>query len=401
MIKELFNYVLENYINEYDKASNNDPNFGVITHELPMALGTLIPLRTDIEITGSMGVGNKTDYPWVAIFNKRITTSATKGLYIVYLFKKDMSGFYISLNQGITYFKNTYNSKRYDYAMKVAKYFKEEIGDDYFSKNEIDLCSTKNSLGYGYAKTNIISKFYLKNSFTDEELINDLNKMLLIYDELVGVLAENEYNYNEVIKNIINEPEEVMQKADDAIEEINKIISNPTDVNVVRTLKYVEPKVRQNKKYDLIRNRAVIRKIDWLEKARSDIEIGMLGEKLALEYEKSRLIHEGLEKYANKVQRVSIKSDAMGYDIISYIRNVDKVEKIYIEVKTTTNKLDVPFQVSLNELKASNELDSKYCLFRIYDVKNPTPSFYKVYGKIEDNFKVDAITFMAKYKGKK
>ena len=208
-------------------------------------------------------------------------------------------------------------------------------------------------------------------------------------------------NHKDEHGRIINEPEEVMQKADDAIEEINKIISNPTDVNVVRTLKYVEPKVRQNKKYDLIRSRAIIRKIDWLEKARSDIEIGMLGEKLALEYEKSRLIHEGLEKYANKVQRVSIKSDAMGYDIISYIRNVDKVEKIYIEVKTTTNKLDVPFQVSLNELKASNELDSKYCLFRIYDVKNPTPSFYKVYGKIEDNFKVDAITFMAKYKGKK
>ena len=67
--------------------------------------------RKDFYIKGSMGQGNKTLYPWVAIMNRNVTTTTQKGLYIVYLFKKDMSGFYITLAQGITNFENS-NAKR-------------------------------------------------------------------------------------------------------------------------------------------------------------------------------------------------------------------------------------------------------------------------------------------------
>ena len=77
------------------------------------------------------------------------------------------------------------------------------------------------------------------------------------------------------------------------------------------------------------------------------------------------------------------------------------MEKVYLEVKTTTNKLDVDFPVSRNEVEESNKKKGRYCIFRIYDAKNVTPSFYKVFGKISDNFDLDPITYLARYIGKK
>ncbi|MDE6993143.1 MAG: DUF3578 domain-containing protein, partial [Lachnospiraceae bacterium] len=51
-------------------------------------------------ITGSVGQGNWAMVPWICIFNRKITTTATKGVYIVYLLSKDGNSLYLTLNQG-------------------------------------------------------------------------------------------------------------------------------------------------------------------------------------------------------------------------------------------------------------------------------------------------------------
>ena len=400
MLKDLFSSVLENYINGFKKTDKTDPIYDVLIHEIPTALGALFHMRKDLLVAGSLGKGQKTDYPWVAIYNKNITTSAQRGLYLVYLFKKDKSGFYISLNQGITYYSETYKRKKYEYARKVADYFRDEIGDVYFDKGNIDLGGKTGTLGYGYQETNIISKYYAKNSFTTEELEQDLLKILAIYDELVGVLGEDGYDYNNAINKIVFSDDDSFESADEAIDEIKKAINSPTDLSVVRTLKNVEPKEKRTKKYSRIRTGAPIKKTDYIKKAKADMEVGQLGEMLALEYEKERLIKEGYPDLAAKVRRVSIVSDAYGYDIESYELIGLKMEKVYLEVKTTTNKLDVDFPVSRNEVEESNKKKGRFCIFRIYDAKSVTPSFYKVFGKIEDNFELDPVTYLARYVGK-
>ena len=53
-------------------------------------------------VKGSVGAGRWTDVHWVAIFDKRITTSAQRGVYIVYLLNKDTKSLYLTLNQGAT-----------------------------------------------------------------------------------------------------------------------------------------------------------------------------------------------------------------------------------------------------------------------------------------------------------
>ena len=61
--------------------------------------------------------------------------------------------------------------------------------------------------------------------------------------------------------------------------------------------------------------RSPVKKIDYIEKAKADMGIGQLGEMLALQFERERLIREGFNDLANKVSHVAIISDAYGYDI--------------------------------------------------------------------------------------
>ena len=56
------------------------------------------------------------------------------------------------------------------------------------------------------------------------------------------------------------------------------------------------------------------------------------------------------------------------------------------------------FFVSANEVEKSNLLGSDYWLYRIFDCDSINPKFYKVKGKISDNFEIDPINFIARLK---
>lgn len=40
--------------------------------------------------------------PWIAILDSNVTRTAQEGLYVVYLFRQDLSRVYLSMNQGAT-----------------------------------------------------------------------------------------------------------------------------------------------------------------------------------------------------------------------------------------------------------------------------------------------------------
>lgn len=386
MIKDLFQFILNNYISNDNRISNTSLLYEKLIHDLPFNLGLLNPTRTDLCIKGSMGQGNKTNYPWISILNKNITSSTKNGLYIAYLFKKDMTGFYLTLDQGITYFEEKYKRKKYEACKRVVEYFKSHINDDYFSKEKINLVDThKGTLGYGYEMTTIISKYYESGKFTEEELINDYQKMIDIYDEIYKNMNTN--NYNEIIDRIINftkSDKEHFVCADEAIEVI-KTALEPIDgqpYDFSKQLNEVKPFIDKSTKYKEITN-PLISKTDYIKKAKRDAEIGYLGEKLVIEYEKQRLINMNLNEFADKVKWQSLKSDGFGYDILSY--DFDEfsfeVKPIYIEVKTTTNKVYCEFPVSMGEVVKSKQLNKQYWIYRIYNVLED-PKFYRVSGSI-------------------
>lgn len=138
------------------------------------------------------------------------------------------------------------------------------------------------------------------------------------------------------------------------------------------------------------------RKTDYLQKAKRDAAIGLRGEELVVYYEKATLEELGLNDLAQKVKWVAKEADDYGYDVLSYDKN--GLEK-YIEVKTTTlNKDTHPFDISVNEVIASDNYNDQYWLYRIYNVEGKEAKFYKTNGSLSEQFELVPTSYKAYFK---
>lgn len=404
-----FQFVLDNYLNGGRKVSSLEECHKVICQSLKKEISAFFPTNHWI-VKGSTGQGNRSMCPWVAALNKKVTTSTMYGVYIVYLFRSDMSGFYLSLNQGITNFQIKYKNKKYEYAMKVADYFRSEIPHSIFSTDEIVLLSHRGERGFGYERTNILSKFYPSHGFTDTELQHDLLKMKDVYDFLIDHFPQSA-TYEDVVEKVIDfvsvnsrkaASERFLLNADEAEFKISKALEKDSVhlEGVEIKLQEVEPKVDISKSLAALDDEQNVNlKIDYLKKAEADAKIGLQGEKLAIQFEKDRLCKIGLSEYSEKIKWVAMKNDSAGYDIDSFDLIHGQIHPIKIEVKSTSSKIDREFYVSLGEVLASKKFNEYYFVYRIYNINSVNPKIYRVRGKIEDNFSIDPITFLAKYRG--
>ena len=85
----------------------------------------------------------------------------------------------------------------------------------------------------------------------------------------------------------------------------------------------------------------------------------------------------------------------MGYDIESVDIINGKEQKIFIEVKSTSDRIDSPFYVSKNQVETSNNLGIYYRILRLFDVGSTKPKYYYSAGRIEDHFELDPVTYLA------
>jgi len=165
----------------------------LILNDIPSNIfGKASLLETEYKIQGSVGKGNISEIPWICIFDKEITESAESGFYIVYLLKADMSGFYLSLNQGWTQYERNFKPKSIAMAeieksaLKLKKKLKTISG---FSFDPIDLKGSS-SLAKGYELGNICSLYYDSNNLPNSSaLINDLQKLIGTYRELKAIVG--------------------------------------------------------------------------------------------------------------------------------------------------------------------------------------------------------------------
>ena len=117
-------------------------------------------------------------------------------------------------------------------------------------------------------------------------------------------------------------------------------------------------------------------KKDYISDYMKAQEIGEFGENYVFDLEKKYL-------KKNKINLlpvwVSKKSDKYGFDIQSYRKINNSIEKIFIEVKTTSGGLKQAFFVSENEYKTSLSLGIKYYVFRVYDASDESTIKHKEY----------------------
>lgn len=366
-----------------ERFSKESNQYKLIKSLIPQALSnTEIIDESKYLIDGSAGAGGWALIPWVAIMDLRVTKSATKGFYIVYLFKNDFSGLYISLNQGWTEFEESRKAeglspKEIRTKLKyLSEYWTHEITSDKsrFNSNPIQLQveGSSNRLAKGYENGHILGKFYdFKDLPSSEELLLDMRELLGIYNELVGKLGEN---YLLTVQKILN------NEIDYSLPVEENIISIDFDTANIEEIFYSDISYRPK------RNNFSGNNIDFEVKNKKNKKLGDSGEELVMKFEQNRLRTLGLPKNYAPEWHSRTQGDGLGYDILSY--NAE-MEKIYIEVKSTSADENTHFFISNRELERSRVEGDNYYLYRLSNLRKNSNVKLEVYNGPLDEQKFD------------
>ena len=172
----------------------NNPFGTFVRSEIPEALyETGLVDREKYLITASVGAGNWAMIPWICIFDRSITTSATKGVYIVYLLSKDSRRLYLTFNQGCTEIRNQHSKRETIEIMhQTAEKIRSMVSNQGFTAScDIDLGMGLTELGVLYREGTIFYKEYNAEAIPEkEELLDDLSRMMTLYRQY-AVLREN------------------------------------------------------------------------------------------------------------------------------------------------------------------------------------------------------------------
>ncbi len=150
----------KNYLEEARSKYRATPNSRILTQEIPGLVVDSTTLGDGYKVYGSVGTGNWVEIPWFAILDKEITSSTTKGYYVVFLFDKELQNLYLCLSVGYTQFEEEYGTKEGRQRIKAtSKHYARLLSADKhgFTSGAIEL-HANNNLGKGYEAGTIISK---------------------------------------------------------------------------------------------------------------------------------------------------------------------------------------------------------------------------------------------------
>ena len=196
--------LLKKFMEEYESelnAARKDKDFkrplgNIVRKDIAHLIEAQLP-ENIYKVKGSVGAGSWADVPWVGVFDKRITTSAQRGVYIVYLLNKTTKELFLTLNQGVTDVVTTSNSKAADNLQNRAQSIRGKIGS--FPGLEISL-NGSGSKAYDAGCIYYI-KYTLDSLPEDEELYSDLNKFIdaykAYYDKVFLTSEENNVQVEE------------------------------------------------------------------------------------------------------------------------------------------------------------------------------------------------------------
>ena len=189
MLRQALERVLREYQLAVKHPLKGHPLAQLITKDIPQYLSSLIPHSGRYKIEGSVGKGNWARCPWVSAFDVQITESAQSGYYPVYLFRGNMTGVYLSLNQGVTDIRENYKENPKEVLRRHATDFRGKLGEipDRFPERRIDLTTrSETELASFYEDGNICARFYPSGALpSEEDLTHDFREMIKQYASLV------------------------------------------------------------------------------------------------------------------------------------------------------------------------------------------------------------------------
>jgi 5-methylcytosine-specific restriction protein A len=195
-LREGIERVLAEYLGAKKQTFTQHPIACLIRQDIRKAVARLSGDEERLTFKGSAGQANWVMGPWIGVFNPLVTHTAQRGYYVCFLFREDMQGVYLSLNQAMTQAKDLYKSDAKTALLARAQNYRAMLGlqNVGISSIKIDLApaSADNDTAF-YEAGNIYAKFYEAGSVPgDDMLAKDLQEMLGFYERLVVSEAAGE-----------------------------------------------------------------------------------------------------------------------------------------------------------------------------------------------------------------
>lgn len=204
-----FYKLMDEYAHELSEARATEnfkrPFGSLVRKEIVEYISRIVSDKT-YYIKGSVGAGRWTDVPWIAVFDTRITKSAQKGIYIVYLLNKETKELYLTFNQGatdvaqeggtsegklaFTGIASTSGNKTLDKLKRRA----QSIRDIQGIKNGIDVDNVETGSPAYNAGCICYKKYTLDNLPDDVSLQNDLLEYIEIYKQYYLSIVNSKSN---------------------------------------------------------------------------------------------------------------------------------------------------------------------------------------------------------------
>lgn len=135
-------------------------------------------------------------------------------------------------------------------------------------------------------------------------------------------------------------------------------------------------------------------KRDYVAREARNSSLGKAGEEFVVGYERWRLIRNGLNELADKVEHVSAsKGDGLGFDVLSFERNG---RERFIEVKTTAFAKETPFFLTQTELDRSRIDTDLFHLYRVFEFREE-PKLFALQGAVDQHCILDPQSYRARF----
>lgn len=195
--KELgFAEALQTFLDAYGSARNGPfTTVGPVSTAMSALRSWLescapVEARKTLKVKISVGQGNWTRTPWIALLDERVTTSTQRGFYVVFLISDDLSVTYLTLNQGMTELvarlgQGGATERMESFARSSRLALADALSERFQLDNEIEL-RAQTSASTNYEAGTIAHKAYETGALPeDDEVIKDLEDLLEGYDSLI------------------------------------------------------------------------------------------------------------------------------------------------------------------------------------------------------------------------
>ena len=396
-LSDILQQISQNYSRARTEPFKNHEMLDLVNRKLRTAIPSYL-LEDNYDVKGSVGKGNWALIPWIAVFDTEITKSATNGFYIVLIPTSDYQSFYLSLNQGWTFFEEGFGREKHRVCKHVSRYWQSTLdsltASNGFSTDEIDLKVSgirNNRLAIGYEYGNIYSKkFTIDASLDNEEILAGIEHLKTALKELKFKLPKPGQGLRSNIDAILD----ISTEAIVTRKELDVVNQHLMDTALVEFSPPNNPNVFETTSGDSM----TIRKLDYVERQRNNMKLGDVGEDLVFQHEiKLARSNPTLAAYLDQIEHVSkTKGDGLGYDIVSIRECPDgTVRKVYLEVKATKEGIDSPFFISHHEIEVSGIHGNDYFLVRVFNIGRLNPGFYYVNGPLSDNLQLKEVNYLA------